>query len=49
MALARRLNRKSEQEGRDELPVRIQVDIAREQSKSGDDEDKLPELLEAVK
>ena len=48
VALARRLNRLCEQEGRDELPVLIQVDIAREQSKAGVAEDKLPELLEAV-
>jgi pyridoxal phosphate enzyme (YggS family) len=48
VALARRLNRLCEEEERNELPVLIQVDIAREQSKSGVAEDKLPELLEAV-
>ena len=48
VALARRLNRLCEEEDRDELAVLIQVDIAREQSKSGVAEDRLPELLEAV-
>ena len=49
VALARRLNRLCEEEERDELAVLIQVDIAREQSKSGIAEEKLPELLEAMK
>ena len=48
VALAQRLNRLCEEEERDELAVLIQIDIAREQSKSGVAEDKLPELLEAV-
>lgn len=48
VALAKRLNRLCEEEDRSELPVLIQVDLAREQSKSGVAEDRLPELLEAV-
>lgn len=49
VALARRLNRLCEEEERDQLPVLIQVDVAREESKSGVTEDGLPELLEALK
>ncbi|MEP6912434.1 MAG: YggS family pyridoxal phosphate-dependent enzyme [bacterium] len=48
VALARRLNRLCEEEERDEFPVLIQVDIAREESKSGVTEDGLPALLEAI-
>jgi pyridoxal phosphate enzyme (YggS family) len=42
--LARRLERICIEEGRDELPVLVQVDLARETTKSGVTEDDLPEL-----
>jgi len=48
ISLARRLDRLCADEGRAELPVLIQVDIAREEKKSGITEDALPELLSTV-
>ncbi len=47
--LARRLNRISEEEGRAEFPVMIQVDLAGEATKSGVEEGKLPRVIEAVR
>jgi pyridoxal phosphate enzyme (YggS family) len=47
-SLARRLDRLCADEGREELPVLIQVDLAGEESKSGVDEAELPRVLEAV-
>jgi pyridoxal phosphate enzyme (YggS family) len=46
--LARRLNRLCAEEGRDELPVLIQVDLADEETKSGASVEALPELVTAV-
>ncbi|HYE65843.1 MAG TPA: YggS family pyridoxal phosphate-dependent enzyme [Pyrinomonadaceae bacterium] len=48
-SLARRLDRLCAEEGREELPVMIQVDLAGEATKSGVSEDELPELVAAVK
>lgn len=48
-ALAQRLDRLCIEEGRDELPVLIQVDLAGEETKSGASEEELPELVEAVR
>ena len=48
MQLARRLDRLCEEDGRAELPVLIQVDLAGEEDKSGVDEDDLPELVSVV-
>ncbi|HEX8652424.1 MAG TPA: YggS family pyridoxal phosphate-dependent enzyme [Pyrinomonadaceae bacterium] len=48
VSLARRLERLCAEEGRVELPVMIQVDLAREETKSGVDEDELTELVGAV-
>jgi len=48
VSLARRLDRLCVEEGRAELPVLIQVDIAREEKKSGITEDGLPALLSTV-
>ncbi len=47
--LARRLDRLCVEEGRDELSVLIQVDLAGEATKSGVSEEDLPQLVEAVK
>jgi pyridoxal phosphate enzyme (YggS family) len=47
-ALARRLNRLCEEEGREELPVLIQVDLGSEATKSGVGEEDLPELVETI-
>lgn len=47
-SLARRLERLCADEGRDELPVLIQVDLAGEETKTGASESELPELVEAV-
>ncbi|HEX8706651.1 MAG TPA: YggS family pyridoxal phosphate-dependent enzyme [Pyrinomonadaceae bacterium] len=47
-ALARRLERLCVEQGRAELPVLIQVDLAGEESKSGVNERELPELLSAL-
>lgn len=46
--LARKLNRLCVEEGRDALPVLIQVDLGGEETKSGINEDKLTELVDAV-
>lgn len=47
-ALARRLNRLSGEEGRESLPVLIQVDLGGEETKSGIREDELEGLVETV-
>jgi pyridoxal phosphate enzyme (YggS family) len=47
--LARRLERICREEGRPELPVLIQVDLARVETKSGVAEDDLPELAGFLK
>jgi pyridoxal phosphate enzyme (YggS family) len=44
--LAQRLERICEEEGRDQLPVLVQVDLAGEETKSGITEAELPELVE---
>lgn len=49
ISLARRLDRFCEVEGRDELPVLIQVDLADEATKSGVPETELVRLVEAVR
>jgi pyridoxal phosphate enzyme (YggS family) len=49
VSLARRLDRLCREEGRASLPVMIQVDLAGEETKSGVDEDGLPELVGAVR
>ena len=46
--LALRLDRVCREEGRDELPVMIQVDLAGEETKSGASESDLQELVERV-
>jgi pyridoxal phosphate enzyme (YggS family) len=46
--LARRLDRLCVSEGREELPVLIQVDLGGEETKNGIDPRKLPELLDAL-
>ena len=46
--LARRLDRLCVEEGRDELPVMIQVDLAGEETKAGVGEEELPELANVV-
>jgi PLP dependent protein len=48
VSLARRLDRLCEEEGRAELPVMLQVDLAGEAAKSGVSEDDLPELVSVV-
>jgi pyridoxal phosphate enzyme (YggS family) len=48
IALAERLDRLCAEEGRDELPVLIQVDLAGEETKSGASVEELPKLVEAV-
>jgi pyridoxal phosphate enzyme (YggS family) len=48
VSLARRLDRLCAEEERTDLPVLVQVDIAREEKKSGITEDGLPELLRTV-
>jgi len=47
--LALRLDRMCAEEGRGQLPVLIQLNLAGEATKSGIDEQKLPELVETVK
>lgn len=49
LELARRLERICEEEGRDELPVFVQVDLAAEETKSGISEGELPPLVEYLK
>jgi PLP dependent protein len=46
--LARRLNRLCEEEGRAQLSVLIQVDLGREETKSGIDESELAHLVDAI-
>jgi pyridoxal phosphate enzyme (YggS family) len=48
IALAQRLDRLCAEEGRAELPVLIQVDLAGEETKSGASEEELPELVATV-
>ena len=48
IALARKLDRACQDLQRDELPVLIQVDLGHEATKSGVDENELPQLIEAV-
>ena len=48
VALARRLERLCVTEGREELPVLIQIDLGGEETKTGIDPRKLPELLQAL-
>lgn len=43
--LARRLDRLCTEEGREKLPVLIQVDLGHEETKSGIDENELPQLI----
>ena len=47
-SLARRLDHLCGESGRDELPVLIQVDLGREETKSGVQEDELQFVVEAV-
>jgi len=47
--LARRLDRISMKEGREEFPVMIQVDLAGEATKAGASVRELPEIIETVK
>ena len=47
--LAQRLERICEEEGRDQLPVLVQVDLAGEETKSGITEAELPELIEYLR
>jgi pyridoxal phosphate enzyme (YggS family) len=47
-SLAQRLDRLCEAEGREELPVLIQIDLGGEETKTGIDPRKLPELLDAL-
>lgn len=48
VALVRRLDRLCVEEGRQELPVLIQVDLAGEATKTGASEEALPELIAAL-
>src|SRR5215213_7899592 len=48
LELARRLDRLCVEEGREKLPVLIQVDLGHEETKSGIDEAELPELVEQL-
>jgi PLP dependent protein len=48
VSLAGKLNRASELESRDVLPVLIQVDLGHEATKSGADEKELPKIIEFV-
>lgn len=47
--LARRLDRLCVEEGRQSLPLLIQVDLGHEETKSGIDEQELPQLVEALR
>jgi pyridoxal phosphate enzyme (YggS family) len=49
VSLAQRLDRICAEEGRAELPVLIQVDLAQEETKSGIGEDEVPDLAAAVR
>src|SRR5437870_1344377 len=48
VSIARRLDRACTDDGRQELPVLIQVDLGHEATKTGVDESELPALIEAV-
>src|SRR5438132_7414572 len=48
VALARRLESMCVEEGREKLPVLIQLNLAGEATKSGIDKEELPELVETV-
>lgn len=49
IALAQRLDRLCVELGRQSVPLLIQVDLGHEQTKSGIDEQELPQLVEAVR
>lgn len=49
LELARRLDRLCGEEGREDLPVLIQVDLGHEETKSGIDESQLSELVDSLK
>jgi len=49
LELARRLDRLCGEEGRENLPVLIQVDLGHEETKSGIDEGELKELIQGLK
>ena len=49
VSIARRLDRACTDDGRQELPVLIQVDLGHEATKTGADKSELPVLIEAVK
>ena len=49
LELARRLNRMCGEEGREKLPLLVQVDLGHEDTKSGIDESELRELIEGLK
>ena len=49
VALAQRLERICEEEGRDELPVFLEVDLAGEETKAGIPESDLPPLIDYLK
>src|SRR5689334_1232026 len=49
LELARRLDRLCDEEGRENLPVLIQVDLGHEETKTGIDEGKLKELVEGLR
>jgi pyridoxal phosphate enzyme (YggS family) len=49
LELAERLERICEEEGRTELPVFVQVDLAKEATKNGIEEKDLPELVEFLR
>jgi PLP dependent protein len=48
ISLAQRLNRLCEEEGREPLPVLVQVDLGKEATKSGVEEDELSEVVRVV-
>jgi pyridoxal phosphate enzyme (YggS family) len=48
VALAQRLDRLCVEDGREELPVLVQIDLGGEQSKTGIDTRELPQLLETI-
>lgn len=49
LELARRLDRMCGEEGREKLPLLVQVDLGHEDTKSGIDESELRELIEGLK
>ena len=48
LELAHRLDRLCGEEGREKLPVLVQVDLGHEETKSGVDENELPQLVEGL-